>query len=162
MSAITIKASAGAAEALPIFTVAKPGDFLSHSAKIGWRIYASDAVPAPDEQKQWRGSSTLASATTEDASDTSNVVFSYAKGTRSLGAHSPLQQHPTILMMGGEGTGLSNHLVNHAHYKVGIQAARPVDEIGVDSLNVSVAASLLCHEFLKKPKIIKKPENLLF
>jgi 21S rRNA (GM2251-2'-O)-methyltransferase len=69
--------------------------------------------------------------------------------------------HPTILMMGAEGTGLRPSLLNAAHYKVGIRAGRE-DEIGLDSLNVSVAASLLCYEFLKKPLFKKKPNEWLF
>jgi 21S rRNA (GM2251-2'-O)-methyltransferase len=55
-------------------------------------------------------------------------------------------------MMGAEGTGLRTGLLNQAHYNVGIRHGRDVDEIGVDSLNVSVAASLLCYKMLQKPK----------
>lgn len=67
-------------------------------------------------------------------------------------------------MMGAEGTGLRNSLRNLAHYNVGIVHGRDVDEIGVDSLNVSVAASLLCYEMLQKPKKSPAPkdEEVLF
>jgi 21S rRNA (GM2251-2'-O)-methyltransferase len=63
-------------------------------------------------------------------------------------------------MMGAEGTGLRSSLLNLAHFKVGIRHGRDVDEIGVDSLNVSVAASLLCYEMLQKPPA--RPKNLMF
>lgn len=67
-------------------------------------------------------------------------------------------------MMGAEGTGLRGALLGLAHYKVGIPHGREVDEVGVDSLNVSVAASLLCYEMLQKPKTqpVRDPEEVLF
>lgn len=67
-------------------------------------------------------------------------------------------------MMGAEGTGLRSSLLNLAHYNVGIPHAREVDEVGVDSLNVSVAASLLCYEMLQKPKspAVRNTEEMLF
>lgn len=95
--------------------------------------------------------------------DSSNVVFTYARSPKRVPSpHHPVATHPTILMMGAEGAGLRSSLINHAHYKVGIVAGRQ-DEIGVDSLNVSVAASLLCFEFLKKPPSQpRKSGELLF
>ena len=66
-------------------------------------------------------------------------------------------------MMGAEGTGLKASLLNIAHYKVGIKHGRQIDEVGVDSLNVSVAASLLCHDMLKRKKVVERdPENVVF
>jgi 21S rRNA (GM2251-2'-O)-methyltransferase len=67
-------------------------------------------------------------------------------------------------MMGAEGTGLRDSLLKLAHYKVGIKHGREVDEIGVDSLNVSVAASILCYEMMQKPmtKAAPNPEEVLF
>ncbi|KAF2205547.1 alpha/beta knot [Delitschia confertaspora ATCC 74209] len=141
ISHIAIKASAGAAEAIPIFAVSQPADFLQRSAQTGWRIYASDAIPQTPQPL----SSTVSSPRTGHSEDTST-----------------LSSHPTIVMMGGEGSGLRSSLLNHAHFKVGIRAAKTVDEIGVDSLNVGVAASLLCYEILKKPKNEAKEGDLLF
>ena len=67
-------------------------------------------------------------------------------------------------MMGAESTGLRSGLLNLAHYNVGIRHGRDVDEVGVDSLNVSVAASLLCYEMLQRPKSTPAPkaEDALF
>ena len=53
-------------------------------------------------------------------------------------------------MMGGEENGLGRYLRRHASHAVTIAAACPRDEVGVDSLNVSVAAALLCDAFLRK------------
>ncbi|KAF2036762.1 alpha/beta knot, partial [Setomelanomma holmii] len=153
-SHIAVKASAGAAESIPIIKVSQPTDFLSKSSRAGWRIYASVAVPSTP--------STVSEAPEEVISD---VIYTFAKSSKRLPVdHSPVTDHPTILMMGGEGTGLRTGLLNLAHYNVGIRHGRDVDEIGVDSLNVSVAASILCYEMLQKPK--SKPstpsEEILF
>lgn len=153
-SHIALKASAGAAEAIPVFKVREPADFLAKSSRNGWRIYASDAIP-PARQPS------IAPESKGDGA--SSVLYTFTKSVRRLPAdHCPVDSHPTILMMGAEGTGLKNSLLNLAHYKVGIRHGRDVDEIGVDSLNVSVAASLLCYEMLKKPSVVTKPEDALF
>lgn len=153
-SHIAVKASAGAAEAIPIFKISEPTDFLGKSARAGWRIYASDSIPAPSSTDP----------AVEDESS-SNIIYSIPRSSKRLPAdHSPVAESPTILMMGAEGAGLRDSLLNLAHYKVGIRQGREVDEVGVDSLNVSVAASLLCYEMLQKRKAkpAPKPEEVLF
>lgn len=159
-SQVAVKASAGAAEAVPLFSVDEPAKFLTESARGGWRIYASDAIPTSDEADL----TTLAPKSKEQVDTWSAIVFSHARGSKRLPAeYNPVSLHPTILMMGAEGTGLRPSLLNAAHYKVGIRGASATDEIGVDSLNVSVAASLLCFEFLKKPvQQMKKQAEWLF
>jgi len=104
-------------------------------------------------------------ASGEKEEPSSKVVYSIARSTKRLPSdHCPVAEHPTILMMGAEGTGLRDSLLNLAHYKVGIKHGREVDEIGVDSLNVSVAASILSYEMLQKPmaKAATAPEEELF
>jgi 21S rRNA (GM2251-2'-O)-methyltransferase len=159
-SQIALKASAGGAEAVPIFTVNKPSDFLAESARSGWRIYASDAI-APEQQLADITAPPASRSSEQDFS--SNIIFTYARNVRRIPpGHCPVEEHPTILMMGAEGTGLRPSLLSHAHYKVGIRAGRQTNEIGVDSLNVSVAASLLCFEFLKKPIKTARTGGVLF
>ncbi|EMD93236.1 hypothetical protein COCC4DRAFT_49197 [Bipolaris maydis ATCC 48331] len=156
-SHIAVKASAGAAEAMPLFKVGEPTDFLGKSSRAGWRIYASDAVPRTP-------SSSMSSAEATDM-ECGGVVYTLARSTKRLpSGHSPVAEHPTIVMMGAEGTGLRASLLNLAHYKVGIRHGRGVNEIGVDSLNVSVAASILCYEMLQRPKAQPKrdAEEALF
>lgn len=158
-SQITLKASAGAAEGIPIFTTNQSSDFLMRCARNGWRLYASDAIP-PEQQRPILDSS-AATAVAEDLS--SRVIYTYARSTKRLPAvYSPVENHPTILMMGAESTGLSPTSLSHAHFKVGLRGGRDVDEVGVDSLNVSVASALLCYEFLQKPSRERKPGDLLF
>jgi 21S rRNA (GM2251-2'-O)-methyltransferase len=92
-------------------------------------------------------------------------VYTIARSTKRLPAdHCPVAEHPTILMMGAEGFGLRESLLNVAHYQVGIKHGREVDEVGVDSLNVSAAASLLCNHILQRPvsKPAANPEEVLF
>ena len=157
---ITLKASAGAAEAIPVFRVGQPSTFLGKSARQGWRIYASDVIPPESQQPSF---STSSPPPKPSVSSHSNVVYTFAKSTRQMPHdHCPVAAHPTILMIGGEGTGLQTSLLNQAHYKVGIRHGREVDEVGVDSLNVSVATSLLCFEMLKRPKNQQKPSDWLF
>lgn len=158
-SHVTLKASAGAAEAVPIFKVNQPSIFLGESARNGWRIYASDAV-SPAELRPHPESSSSEQSLDNFAS---SIIYSYTRSTRRLPAdHRPVANHPTILMMGAEGSGLRSSLLNQAHYKVGIRHGREIDDIGVDSLNVSVAAGLLCHDMLQKPKPARKYGDLLF
>ncbi|KAF2465543.1 alpha/beta knot [Lindgomyces ingoldianus] len=159
-SHIALKASAGAAEAIPIFAVAQPSSFLMKSALRGWRIYASDAIP-PEIELQSSGTTSL-SPMNRDEDCSSKVLYTFARSSKRIADHFPVASHPTILMMGAEGSGLRTSLINQAHYKVGIRAGRDVGEVGVDSLNVSVAASLLCYEFLKRPRQERKPGEWLF
>lgn len=56
---------------------------------------------------------------------------------------------PTVLMLGGEGEGLRPNLRKRADYVVGVEGQR-LGKGGVDSLNVSVAAGVLCEAFLRK------------
>ncbi|KAL1801571.1 hypothetical protein ACET3X_001913 [Alternaria dauci] len=154
-SHIAVKASAGAAEAIPIFQVKDASDFLKQSTSAGWCTYASDAVPP-----------VLASNARPVEAPTDKVVYSFRQTRvreRLPADHSPVAEHPTILMLGAEGTGLSARLLNWARYKVGIPHRRESNELGVDSLNVSVAASILCYEMLHKPKAPERePENVIF
>ena len=67
--------------------------------------------------------------------------------TTSIG--SPLKDSPCVLMLGGEGSGLRSDLVRKADSLVSIAGQRS-GKGGVDSLNVSVAAGLLCEAFLRQ------------
>ena len=53
-------------------------------------------------------------------------------------------------MLGGEGEGLRQILQRKADYIVGVEGQR-IGQGGVDSLNVSVAAGVLCEAFLRRP-----------
>ncbi|KAK1982398.1 SpoU rRNA methylase [Colletotrichum cereale] len=125
-SAITptvLKAAAGAAEELKLFSVEDPVAFLDASQKAGWISYAAVAPTAGlrNDNRQW---------TPEGIED--------AK---------PLAKEPTILVLGNEGSGLPYEIRKKAPREITIP--RMVMSSSVDSLNVSVATALLCNAFLR-------------
>ncbi len=150
ITAVALKASAGAAEALTTLRVRRPGLFLDNSTRHGWHVYAAEAP-------SWLGISNPGKSGGKPEDLPATVVFSPTRRaavdakafTRSTGA-SPLARHPCILLLGSEGSGVRNSLMDRASYTVGMPIARDADEVGLDSLNVSVAAAILSAEFLSK------------
>ncbi|KAM0795228.1 hypothetical protein BDR22DRAFT_871877 [Usnea florida] len=125
VSPVAIKASAGASETLPLVSVSQPGGFIDQCKRNGWKIYA--AVAPTSGKRSGLGN-----------------YFS----TSDLG--SPVRNHPCLLILGGEGEGLHWNIQTKADFDVGIEGPRN-GHGKVDSLNVSVAAGLLCEAFLRKP-----------
>jgi predicted rRNA methylase len=130
LSPVTIKSSAGAAENMTLLEVKNEVDFIQRSKANGWRFYAADAPNA--------GSTFI-----DQASNDHNESI----------AHSPC-----VIMMGNEGSGLSNHIRSQADSIVSIPGSRLIPGVGVtsdparvDSLNVSVASALLMEKFLRLP-----------
>lgn len=134
LSSVTIKASAGAAENMPILEVSNEQAFIDKSKANGWRFYAADA-PGP-------GATLVDDLSATDA---------------HANSMNPLTQSPAVIMMGSESDGLSRHIKSHADSIVSIPGARfgtegvVSDPARVDSLNVSVAAALLMERFLRIP-----------
>ncbi|KAK3641098.1 hypothetical protein LTR56_011544 [Elasticomyces elasticus] len=136
-SAVLAKASSGACEAVPLLALPKPSSFVVDSAKDGWRIYAAVAPSAGNAQSGPTVKEVVTTATTS-----------------TIAMDSPLRKDPIILMLGAEGEGLRANLIRQADCLVSIEQARSVTkatDVGVDSLNVSVAAGVLMEAFLQKP-----------
>ena len=125
---VTLKASAGASEDLPLMSISQPGSFIDNCQRNGWKFFAAVAPRS-------------------NSSATVPVQRPYYS-TSALG--SPIRDHPCVLILGGEGEGLRWNIQKKANYLVGIEGHR-AGQGGVDSLNVSVAAGLLCEAFLRKP-----------
>lgn len=125
-SPVTLKASAGASESLKILSVSQPEQFVDESQRNGWRFHAA---VAPSENTKV------------------NKRRPYYS-TSSMKC--PAVQGPTVLMLGGEGEGLRSNLRKRADYLAGVEG-HSIGRGGVDSLNVSVAAGILCEAFLRKP-----------
>ena len=125
VSPVVLKASAGASEALPLVSVRQPAGFIDQCKRNGWKIYAAVA-PTPGKR---------------------TGLGNYFS-TLDLG--SPVRNHPCLLILGGEGEGLRYNIQTKADVDVGIDGPRN-GHGKVDSLNVSVAAGLLCEAFLRKP-----------
>jgi 21S rRNA (GM2251-2'-O)-methyltransferase len=138
---IVLKASAGASENVTLFAVNKPAGFIADSKLSGWKIYAA---VAPSKSK---GPSSPPALSTDELQN-------------------PLSQDPCILMLGGEGEGLRTTLRNKADVNLSIRGRGPSHN--VDSLNVSVAAGILCDAFLRRnqlngrvtpPRVAVEPER---
>ncbi|KAI1177731.1 RNA methyltransferase [Nemania sp. FL0916] len=125
LTPVALKASAGASEVVTLFSIDSPLDFIERSKENGWLVYAS-APPG----KVSRGNSHL----------TIDRVESY----------DPLGSQPTILVVGGEGEGLTKRVRRAADHEVSIPSAPGRLTSVVDSLNVSVATAILCAAFLRK------------
>lgn len=125
LSATTLKASAGSAEYMRLFKTHNGVRFIKGSQAKGWRFYAA-VVP-------------------DSISKTS------AGGQRSkniLPVESALKEHPCVLILGEEGSGLQPRHQNQADGTVSIERFGRA-EAGIESLNVSIAAALLCDRFIR-------------
>ncbi|EPE05018.1 rrna methylase [Ophiostoma piceae UAMH 11346] len=124
LSSVALKASAGASEDLPLFSVDKPADFLALSRKAGWKVYST--VPKP----------TFISDNNRKSYDLDGLEQA-----------DPLRKQPCILVIGSEGEGLSRAIRRKADAEVTIPNQSGSN--AVDSLNVSVATGLVCASFLR-------------
>lgn len=129
---VALKASAGAAEFLPVFTYANPARLILNSSERGWRFFA--AVPPITKNQMRKGTYHRVE---DDAVKTS------------------LDTAPTVLVMGAEGEGLRDQVKNVCGHRVSIGSGPDTRSL-VDSLNVSVAAAVLCHGFLGKHSVKSK------
>ncbi|PGH32562.1 hypothetical protein GX50_04667 [[Emmonsia] crescens] len=136
ISAVAIKASAGAAENIPILTTTNPTLFVKNTHMNGWKFYAAEAPAAANASQQNLGTSTEQILSRRDVS-------------------TKLNEAPCVLMLGSEDQGLQRSVRQQADGAVVIPGAltsnSEKDRAGVDSLNVSVASALLCEAFLGDP-----------
>ncbi|KAF2485331.1 hypothetical protein BDY17DRAFT_293383 [Neohortaea acidophila] len=134
------KAASGACDAAQLLALPKPSGFVYESAKAGWKVYAAVA-PA-------------SSSTSEDGDHPQHSRTPHMS-TSLLASSSPLLHHPCILILGAEGEGLRENLKRRADAFVSIEGGLSAGDgldVGIDSLNVSAAASVLLESFLRKPK----------
>ncbi|KAF5231939.1 hypothetical protein FAUST_8986 [Fusarium austroamericanum] len=142
LTPVVLKSAVGAVEEISLFTVDDPVKFVEESGKAGWKTYA--AVAPPDRKLVRRHGDKFVSLD-------------------SIESTSPLNEHPCLLVLGNEGHGLSKPVKVASDYELSVP--RFVQGSCVDSLNVSVAAGLLCHAFVKEPVVevkyekIEKPEQ---
>ncbi|RGP65509.1 rrna methyltransferase mitochondrial [Fusarium sporotrichioides] len=137
LTPVVLKSAVGAVEEISLFTVDDPVRFIEDSGKAGWKTYA--AVAPPDRKLVRRHGDKFISLD-------------------SIESSSPLNEHPCLLVLGNEGHGLSKPVKVAADYELSVP--RFVQGSCVDSLNVSVAAGLLCHAFVKEPVVEVKYEPI--
>lgn len=128
LTPVALKASSGAAEALDLFAIASLPEFLNASRQNGWAVYAAVASAGPRG-----GGGAVKQRRHVDLLDVEEA--------------DPLRREPCVLLIGNEGEGLSRLVVKKADYEVNIPNLS--GSTAVDSLNVSVAAGLLCSAFLR-------------
>lgn len=133
-----VKASAGAAEAMPMFAVPGATEFLDQSARNGWKVVAAVTPEKAGERDGPPGIVVRRRA----------VGWGGVPRVDDVGA-ADVVRFPLIVAVGGEGEGLRERIKKRAEYVAGVNPARDVDEIGVDSLNVSVATALICQHFIQ-------------
>lgn len=126
LTPVALKAAAGAAEMLPLFSVSQPASFIDECQENGWKFYA---------------------AVSPSSSDSGRVTGRPYYSSTTLGT--PTQKHPCILVLGSEGDGLRWNIQKKADFMLGIEAQR-TGSGELDSLNVSVASALLCDAFLRE------------
>ncbi|TWU79137.1 hypothetical protein ED733_008819 [Metarhizium rileyi] len=126
LTPVVLKSAAGAAEEVTIFLVDSPVEFLENSRAAGWKTYAA---VAPPEQKLLR------------------IHGDKFISTDFIEQTDPLDQHPCLLVLGNEGHGLPRQIKVATDFELSIPHF--TQGSSVDSLNVSVAAGLLCHAFMK-------------
>jgi tRNA G18 (ribose-2'-O)-methylase SpoU len=125
VTANTVKSSAGAFEYMPILHVKNEREFVKISRRNGWKFFAADAPESIDERMR------------------RIMRQGFAE---PLDPHGALLQHPCILVLGNEETGIRDMLRSMVDGVAGVANARP--DVGViDSLNVSVAAAVLTQKF---------------
>ncbi|KAK0384961.1 hypothetical protein NLU13_7439 [Sarocladium strictum] len=127
LTPVVLKSAAGAVEEVTIFTVDDPVAFIESSRKEGWKTYAAVAPPAKI---------------------LTDMHVGKFVSSEDIEHDDPLAKDPCVLMLGNEGHGLSKKVKIASDFEVSVP--RFVHGASsVDSLNVSVAAGLLCHSFVK-------------
>lgn len=117
LSPVVSKASSGVMEVIEVYGYEKLEDMLKLKVAQGWQVVGTVAAEAEESQIPVR-----------QCSD-----FQMTK--------------PTLLLMGGEGEGLSQKLLSLCQTLLTIPAGRELFP-GVESLNVSVATGILLHSLL--------------
>lgn len=135
LSPVAMKAASGAVEALPTLRAPNINQFLGNSVTNGWKVHAA---VSPFAVASRAVSKMLPSGISKP------VQIPHSN-------HHPARDHPIILMLGGEESGIRKELLGHVHELVEIPSAQNMRWVGLDSLNMGVAAALLCAEFTKKP-----------
>ncbi|SCU85075.1 LAMI_0C10044g1_1 [Lachancea mirantina] len=129
LSPVVAKTSSGALEYFPIFTVDKPLDFFNRSQEAGGWSFVSTGIATANKHNKHK--------------------FLQAEDLRGM-----LQELPVILVVGNEGEGVRTNLEMRSDFLVSIPFGggqtdiAPVQNTGVDSLNVSVATGILLNLLL--------------
>lgn len=140
-SAILAKASSGACEAVQILAVPSASGFIHSCSRYRWKIYGAVA-PTEEERSRQNNDQYLT--------------------TSAVATNSPLAKHSIVLMLGAEGEGLRQNLRARADKFISIEGgprAEGTPDVGVDSMNVSVATGILLEALMRKP--VDAPDSVV-
>lgn len=122
LSPVVAKAASGALELVKIYSVNNVHHLIESSQRNGWAFVTSSA----------------------GASDSKQIPVDELSGL--------LSENPCVLVLGSEGKGVRKSVVDRSNFLVSVKSRNGEsdarDTALVDSLNVSVAGSLLIHRFL--------------
>jgi len=116
LSPVASYASNGVLEWFPTYSVPLMEGFLKQAATQGW-----DTIATTGLEKERFGC--------REVSDVDGLVLN----------------KPTVLVMGSEGSGLSDEIVRNCSHITTVESFRNVMPCGLDSLNVSAATGVLLH-----------------
>ena len=147
LNAVALKSSSGAAEALHMFKLDDPSAVLKRTKENGWNVIC--ATTPTERSGKTRGQ-------LRQFTDQSSSV-------RYLGHDARISEHvatildskPQILVIGGEGRGLRSFLTKEADMYMEVVSPRAdvIGDVGLDSLNVSVAAGVVIGEVMRRMRI---------
>uniref|UniRef100_UPI00358E1CA1 rRNA methyltransferase 1, mitochondrial isoform X1 n=2 Tax=Myxine glutinosa TaxID=7769 RepID=UPI00358E1CA1 len=119
LTPVVSKASSGVMEIMDVFATSNMAELLQEKAKIGWHVVGTAA-----ESSQHQG------------------------GCPVLPSYEFRPTRPTLIVVGGEGMGLSHDVASQCEVLLAIPAGRTLYP-GIESLNLSVATGILLYELLK-------------
>ena len=150
ITSIVLKAAAGAAEDIKLFKVNNAVEFLTESKKAGWDVHCADK-PGP-----LTASLSHYSPVPLYRARRQNILMRPKTRARMTGL---LKYSPCILIVGGEGWGVSDAVKKKAGCLVTIPGEREIGRVDVESLNVSVASALLIADYLRPPHELRLPHE---
>ncbi|XP_003929121.1 rRNA methyltransferase 1, mitochondrial isoform X2 [Saimiri boliviensis] len=125
LTPVVSKASAGAMEVMDVFSTDDLTGFLQTKAQQGWLVAGTVGCPGPKVPQS------------SEVPITSSLEF--------------LWDRPTLLVLGNEGSGLSQEVQASCQLLLTILPRRPLPP-GFESLNVSVVAGILLHSICSQRK----------
>lgn len=165
-SSIVAKASSGACEAISIWRIESAGEFIKSSAAKGWTVCAAVAPDiSPSSALAGEAPQVMAGIDGEKVQrlfaldEKRKARHQISLNTTQLIRDNALTGRPTVLMLGGEGEGLPAYLKDRADVLLTIpqgQRVSAANDVGVDSMNVSVAAGILMNAMIAGEPHIKK------
>ncbi|GAB1296599.1 rRNA methyltransferase 1, mitochondrial [Apodemus speciosus] len=125
LTPVVSKASAGAMEVMDVFATPDLPGFLQAKAQQGWLVVGTVGCPGPEISQSSK------------VPITSCLEFVWDR--------------PTLLVLGNEGSGLSQEVFASCQLLLTILPRRPLPP-GLESLNVSVATGILLHSICSQKK----------